>query len=96
MADTAEQIRKMARALKELADLSLASRQKHRLQSGGYNYPTSEFWDDVATDPKNNPYSTQFRCLNHTWVETGMKKSWCKECDVEGVWTANGWQAIEK
>lgn len=27
-------------------------------------------------------------CLTHEWVDTGMKKTWCKHCDADG-WEGN-------
>lgn len=28
-------------------------------------------------------------CKDHTWINTGMQKTWCKHCDCEGEWTAD-------
>lgn len=62
--------------------------------SGWYkNYPPA--WNDygVPDDTESMPAaSTVCHYDKHQWVDTGMKKTWCKVCDIEGEWTSEGWQ----
>lgn len=54
-----------------------------------FRYPP-EWGDDYSEyESEQKP---KYRCLNHDWVETGMKRSWCKVCDCSAVWTMTGWQ----
>lgn len=57
---------------------------------GGYP-PAWDTDDDEVQKPDK-----KWRCLNHDWVETGTKRSWCKQCTSEAVWTMDGWQEIIK
>lgn len=55
-------------------------------EQGIYNtYPPS--WDEDEMPP---PVKIPTYCLSHDWVDTGLKKTWCKVCDVEGEWTPAG------
>jgi hypothetical protein len=35
-------------------------------------------------------------CVDHEWVDTGFKKTWCKHCDQEGLWEAGEVQLVSK
>ena len=28
-------------------------------------------------------------CTDHNFIDTGMKKSWCKKCDKEGIFNSS-------
>lgn len=32
---------------------------------------------------------------SHSFVETGMRKSWCKYCNKDAVWNGNNWEATK-
>lgn len=63
------------------------------------SYPPT--WTDYGVPDDYSDYSEQCDMPaastvchydKHKWVDTGMKKTWCKVCDIEGEWTSEGWQ----
>lgn len=49
---------------------------------------TNETHDDVPYTPADGT-----EC-EHVWVDTGMKKSWCRHCSTNAVWDGRGWKAV--
>jgi len=39
--------------------------------------------------PKRNGPIVGFGVCDHNFIDTGMKKSWCKHCDKEGIFNTN-------
>lgn len=42
----------------------------------------------LTSNTLNNPKQLQFKLnygCQHEWVDTGMRRSWCKHCDQDGV-----------
>jgi hypothetical protein len=56
------------------------------------NYPP--VWDTGYGEEEQEDSKSKYRCLNHDWVETGLKRSWCKVCDCSAVWTMTGWEEV--
>jgi hypothetical protein len=50
------------------------------LQSTPLTYPPS-------TPPPSTP-------CTHSFVETGLRKSWCKHCNVNAVWDSLHWKVV--
>lgn len=32
------------------------------------------------------PYTEYYQPPKHKWIDTGMRKAYCKKCDAEGYW----------
>lgn len=35
-----------------------------------------------------SPAMLTSKCIKHDWLDNGLRKSWCRTCNVDGVWDA--------
>lgn len=56
----------------------------------GFSTGTGMHWDDDDEEalPNQTHVVNKHFCVEqgHLWVDTGMKWTYCKECDAEGEW----------
>lgn len=65
--------------------------------SGGTGYQWDD--DDDEAMPNETPTSSWYFCAEkgHKWADTGMKWTYCTECDAEGMWDMeNGYQLSDR